>query len=170
MQKIAVTGASKLAGTIIERYKATSFRVDDDIPFKEYDVFINNAHVGFCQTTLLSEWFKVCSQDPSKLIINISSRAGLPNLSKGYVYAAQKAALDHLSDNLTYNSVKRCRITTINLGMIEDDLPSLTYANITNLIDYILSLPVSVEIPRVFLQHSHNYQEVQKLKAIKLST
>lgn len=165
--RIAITGSSKLAGSIIDRFGADSYRVDDKIDKSIYDVFINNAHVGFQQCFLLEEWCNAWRDDDSKLIINISSRAGLPNLSKGYMYAAQKAALDHLADNLLYNSNKKCRITTINLGMIEDSLPSVRYNEVCDLIDYILKTPIHLEIPRVFLQHAINYREVQNLKSCR---
>lgn len=161
---IAITGSSKLAGSIINTFGADSYRVEDDIDKSRYDVFINNAHVEFEQTRLLHEWFQSWRYDASKLIINISSRAGLPNLSKGYMYGAQKAALDHLADNLTYNSDKACRITTINLGMIEDELPSLRYKDVCDLIGYILSTPKHLEMPRIFLQHSINYRYIQDKK------
>lgn len=165
--KIAITGSSNLAGEIIKSFGADSYRVEDKIDKTKYDVFINNAHVGFQQCFLLEEWFYAWIDDPTKLIINISSRAGLPNLSKGYVYAAQKAALDHLTDNLVYNSDKKCRITTINLGMLEDDLPSITYKEVCNLIDYILKMPMHLEVPRIFLQNSTNYKKVQHLKSFR---
>ena len=101
--RIAVTGSTKLAGAIVQQLSATSIRIEEDVDKSEFDVFINCAHVGFEQTRLLQEWFNAWSDDNTKLIINISSRAGLPNLSKGYTYGAQKAALDHMTDNLTYN-------------------------------------------------------------------
>jgi NAD(P)-dependent dehydrogenase (short-subunit alcohol dehydrogenase family) len=163
-KRIAVTGSTKLAGAIIERFDARSLRVEQQINFDEFDVFINNAHVGFEQCYLLERAFNAWKDDSTKTIINISSRAGLPNLSKGYMYAAQKAALDHMADNLTYNSDKRCIITTINLGMLNDDLPSVEYYEVCDLIEYLLSMPHHLEIPRVFLQHAYNYQRVQKEK------
>lgn len=165
--RIAVTGSSKLAGAIIERFNAYSFRINQDIDKSSFDIVINNAHVDFKQCDILMDWFTAWRYQSNKLIINISSRAGLSNLSKGYVYGAQKAALDHLSDNLTYNSDKQCKITTINLGMLEDELPSVTYSEVCDLIEYIIKLPHHLEIPRVFLQHSHNYVSVQKMKEVR---
>lgn len=162
--RIAVTGSSKLAGAIVDRFKADSLRVESVVDKSNYDVFINNAHVEFKQCDLLQDWFDEWRYDDTKLIINISSRAGLPNLSKGYMYAAQKAALDHLADNLVYNSNKLCRITTINLGMLEDPLSSITYTEVCDMIEYVINLPRHLEMPRVFLQHADNYQNVQHLK------
>lgn len=165
--RIAITGTSKLAGALIERFAATPFRIGQQIDKSRFDILINNAHVDFEQCNLLMQWFEQWRHDDSKLIINVSSRAGLPNLSKGYLYGAQKAALDHLADNLVYNSDKRCRITTINLGMLEDDLPSVSYQEVADLVQYIIGLPAHLEIPRVFLQHRENYQEIQRIKSVR---
>lgn len=160
---IQVTGSTKLAGSIIERFGAVPMRVGEALR-DDCNIFINNAHVDFVQSELLYKIFKQWKDDPSKLIINISSRAGIPNLSKGYLYGAQKAALDHLSDNLVYNSDKKCRITTIGLGMLEDELPSVTYSEVCDLISFIICLPDHLEIPKVYLQNSFNYKQIQQLK------
>lgn len=165
--KIAVTGSSKLAGAFVRRFGCDPIRVNHtSLDKSHYDVLINNAHVGFEQTYILESWFAEWRYQ-DKLIINISSRAGLSNLSKGYMYAAQKAALDHMADNLVYNSDKICRITTIGLGLLEDDLPSVSYYEVCDLVEYILSMPKHLEIPRVYLQHAQNYQSVQQRKAYR---
>lgn len=164
--QIAVTGGSKLAGAIVERFNATSIRVEQPVDKTQYDIFVNCAHVGFEQTRLLEDWFWAWHDDKNKLIINISSRAGLPNLSKGYMYAAQKASLDHMTDNLIYNCEnKQCRITTVGLGMLEETSSSLTYDEVCDMLDYILQLPTHIEIPRLYLQHADNYIQIQKEKA-----
>lgn len=165
--RVAITGTSKLAAALIDRFGAVPFRIEQHIDKSNFDILINNAHVDFEQCNILIDWFQEWRYDQTKLIINISSRAGLPNLSKGYLYGAQKAALDHLSDNLVYNSDKRCRITTVNLGMLEDNFPSLSYKEVCDLIQYVADLPKHLEMPRVFLQHSENYQAVQKAKSVR---
>ena len=78
--------------------------------------------------------------EPTKKIINISSRAAQPNISKGYLYSAQKAALNHLANNLTYNSDKTCRITTMNLGLLEDQLPSISYKQVARWVNTIMTV------------------------------
>jgi NAD(P)-dependent dehydrogenase (short-subunit alcohol dehydrogenase family) len=163
--RIIVTGGSRLAAHLIDRFMVEGMRVEDKVNKMDYDIFINNAHVDFKQCDLLYEWFQEWKDLDTKHIINISSRAGLPNLSKGYLYGAQKAALDHLADNLTFNSNKKCKITTIGLGMLEDELPSLKYKEVGDLIEYIIQLPNHLEINKVLLQHVNNYQEIQTLKA-----
>jgi NAD(P)-dependent dehydrogenase (short-subunit alcohol dehydrogenase family) len=164
--QIAVTGSSKLAGAIIKEFEATPIRIEQDVDKNKFDVFINCAHVGFQQTVLLEDWFHAWSHDYSKLIINISSRAGLPNLSKGYMYAAQKASLEHMADNLMYNCAeKNCRMTTLCLGMLEETDSSLSYAEVCDMLFYLMSVPEHLEIPKVYLQHADNYLEVQQEKA-----
>jgi len=163
--RIIITGGTKLAAHLIDRFNADSMRIGEKVDKSNYDIFINNAHVEFKQCDLLYEWFHDWKACESKHIINISSRAGLPNLSKGYLYGAQKAALDHLADNLTFNSSKRCKITTVSLGILENELPSLRYQEVGDLIDYIIHQPPHLEINKVLLQHVYNYQEIQTLKA-----
>ena len=172
-----ITGKTNLAGAIMSGLHETkigddtiefeSCRVESEIPWKYFDVFINCAHVDFKQTELLNEAYNEWKNDNRKLIINISSRAAKPNISKGYLYAAQKAALNHLADNLVYNSDRRCGIVTLNLGLLEHpEVPSLTYDEVIDAIKEIIfywytDRPTSTEIT---LQHRENYRENQKLK------
>jgi NAD(P)-dependent dehydrogenase (short-subunit alcohol dehydrogenase family) len=178
--RIAITGSSCLAKSIKDRLELCSFinpasqcqepvevqplRIEDDIDFADFNVFINNAHVDFGQVDLLHRLYQAWQHDNSKYIINISSRAHQPNISKGYLYSAQKAALNHLAHNLTYNSTKKCKITTVNLGLMNDPLPSLSHDEVAQQIEYLLSLPFHIEINDISLQHNENYTLVQKLK------
>jgi len=171
-----ITGKTKLAGAIIsalhekivyQKIEIESTRVDANIPWKYFDIFINCAHVDFKQTELLNDCFAEWRNDSTKLIINISSRAAKSNISKGYLYSAQKAALNHLADNLVYNSDRRCGIVTLNLGLLEHpEVPSLTYDEVVDAIKEIIfywytDRPTSTEIT---LQHRDNYRENQKHK------
>ena len=81
-----ITGKTKLAGAIIsalhekivyQKIEIESTRVDANIPWKYFDIFINCAHVDFKQTELLNDCFAEWRNDSTKLIINISSRARL---------------------------------------------------------------------------------------------
>ena len=78
-------GKSKLFGAIISRLHDTivykkleieSCRVEAEIPWKHFDIFINNASVGFSQTDLLNEAFSEWRHDKNKLIINITNSQG----------------------------------------------------------------------------------------------
>ena len=37
---IAVTGSTKLAGSIVDRFKATSIRVEQEVDKSKFDIFI----------------------------------------------------------------------------------------------------------------------------------
>jgi NADP-dependent 3-hydroxy acid dehydrogenase YdfG len=177
--KAVITGNSKLAktiGDVIVRtphagtvHLVSHVRVEDildcDWVWKENDVFINCAHVGFCQTELLMEAYNAWKDDSTKTIINISSRASQPNISKGYLYAAQKASLNHLSNNLVYNSDKKCRITTLNLGLLQhQDLPCISYNEVAGWIYRHCTGSKHIDIPEMTFQHAENYQSVQSDK------
>ena len=177
MRKVVITGSTKLADFISRTLMSTPVhgktfdvrhvRVEDSIPWRDFDVFVNCAHVGFKQTELLWECFEHYKSDPQKTIINISSRAAKPNISKGYLYAAQKAALNHLSDNLVYNNKeKRCKICTINLGLMESkhDLPSLSYSHVAGEVYRMIANTGDVEYPEITIQHQENYVQVQNDK------
>ena len=182
--KIAITGTTGLAAAIagaLQDHTISTPRVEDitmngihwwgfnyDNP-NHVDVLINHAHRGFRHTEILMHTYEAWKHDKTKYIINISSRAAQPNISKGYMYATQKASLNFLTNTLVYNSDKQCRITTINLGLLNDeDLPSLTHEEVADAVKYLIDLPQHIEIPEMTLQNSANYQDVQSDKeAIK---
>ena len=181
--KVAITGTSGLAKEIANMLKGTRHngdwievltpRIDDILshntdwkPFEEIDVFINFAHRDFDQTKILDIIHRVWKDDDSKLIINFSSRASQPNISKGHLYASQKASLNHLSNNLTYNSDKKYKLTTINLGLLNhNELPRLTWQDVSGLVFRLITSYPSIEIPEITIQSFANYQEVQSEKA-----
>lgn len=172
-----ITGKTNLAGAIMSGLHETkigddtiefeSCRVESEIPWKYFDVFVNCAHVDFKQTELLNEAYNEWKNDSRKLIINISSRAAKPNISKGYLYAAQKAALNHLADNLVYNSDRRCGIVTMNLGLLEHpEVPCLDYADVTRTLKKVIHefFNYGLYLSEITLQHPENYIENQKYK------
>lgn len=168
--KIGITGSTKLANFLIEdiveewwSYRLVNGQVSQSA--FDCDVFINHAHVDFEQVELLEMFYNAWKDDDSKMIINISSRAAQPNISKGHKYAAQKAALNHYANNLIYNSPKKFRVCTLNLGLIEDsEISSLTYRDISNTIKYVLSND-HLEFSEITLSHRENYQSVQQQKS-----
>jgi len=188
--KVAITGSSGLAKCIGDVIASTPtagqinivghVRVEDILPgfynknvstsfeafdWSQYDAFINCAHQGFAQCDMLMAGYLAWKDDNSKTIINISSRASQPNISKGYMYAAQKAALNHLSNNLNYNSDKLCRISTLNLGLLDHvDLPSISHNEVSSWIYRHLTGSKHVDVPEMTFQHSANYQSVQNDK------
>lgn len=185
--RVAITGSSGLAKNIKDTLEATPYqgetikvstpRIDDiimndtdwfgfdyDNP-NHVDVLINFAHRDFDQTKVLDITHRAWKNDKSKYIINFSSRASQPNISKGHLYASQKSSLNHLSNNLTYNSDKRYKLTTVNLGLLNhDDLPSLSWQDVSGMIYMLITSYPSIEIPEVTVQAHANYQDVQSDK------
>ena len=105
-------------------------------------------------------YFNKWRKEKDKHIINISSRASQPNISKGYLYAAQKAALNHYTNNVVYNSDKLCRVTTLNLGLMKHKtLPSISYQDVADTIESVIN--TNLDVPDITIQHTANYQKVQ---------
>ena len=178
--RIAITGSSGLAKTIKDVFESTphagkTFEVTpircEDITSNGTNCWIFNGHtpcdvlLNFAhqdQAEILSIAHEAWLNEGSKMIINFSSRASQPNISKGYKYASEKAQLNHLSNNLTYNSKKKYKMTTINLGLIEHgDLPSLKNNDIAHLVYKLVTAYPSIEFPEITMQHRANYMEVQ---------
>ena len=180
--KVAITGSSGLAKNIKDTLEASPYqgntievipsRIEDIIVndlnwwlWDKVDVLINFAHQDFDQTKILEIGHRAWKHDSSKMIINFSSRASQPNISKGHLYGSQKSSLNHLSNNLTYNSDKQYKLTTINLGLIEhEDLPSLSWQSISGVVYYLITSYPDIEIPELTIQAFANYQEVQSDK------
>jgi len=183
--RVAITGTSGLAKTIKDTLEATPFRgqtievspirCEDITANKENcwiyrghrpcDVLINLAHQD--QAKILGITHRAWEGEKTKYIINISSRASQPNISKGYEYASEKAQLNHLANNLTYNSRKRYKMTTINLGLLNhEDLPSVKHQDVAGLIHKLITSYPDYEIVDVTLQAHANYSDVQSEKEI----
>jgi hypothetical protein len=181
--RVAITGSSGLAKIIKDTLEATphignTFRVDpircEDITmngrncwvfggYEPADVLINLAHED--QAKILSIAHEAWEGEKTKYIINISSRASQPNISKGYMYASEKAQLNHLANNLQYNSNKRYKMTTLNLGLLNDEsLPSVKHQDVAGLIYKLITSYPDYEIADVTLQAHANYQSVQSDK------
>lgn len=167
--KTLITGKSTLFSALAMLLPCDTCRIEDvlegKIDLSEYGAFINYAHVGFKQVELLEYVFNEWKEDNTKIIFNISSRAVQPNISKGYMYAAQKAALNHYANNLHWNCIeKRCKLTTIDLGAVA--LRSIASLRWTTIADTIVSIMIQeMEIPHITMQVPENYMKVQAAKA-----
>ena len=181
--RVAITGSSGLADIIKRTLEATPFKgqtIDvtsircEDITMngencwiynghRPCDVLINLAHQD--QAKILGITHRAWQGEKTKYIINISSRASQPNISKGYEYASEKAQLNHLANNLQYNSNKRYKMTTLNLGLLNDEsLPSVKHQDVAGLIHKLITSYPSYEIADITLQAHANYQSVQSDK------
>ena len=69
------------------------------------------------------------------------------------------------SNNLIYNSDKKCRISTINFGLLDHpELPCLTHDEAASWVKYLVNLPKEIEVPEITVHNSANYREVQSDK------
>ncbi len=151
--KIAITNSNRgLGKELSTRFDNVTEGFSDDC-----DVFINNRQNSFNQTKLLMEAFEKWRYT-DKTIVNIGSRSKYPklllggyinNISKGYLYSASKAALNHLSNSLRLISDKKCRIIDINPGLLESDLPSLSYKEIVDIVVWCIEQPKHIEIGEI---------------------
>lgn len=130
---------------------------------KDTDVFINNAFDGFKQTEVLARLFEEW-KDKEKTIVNIVSRSKYPNISKGYLYSSSKASLSHLSNSLRFISDKKCRIIDVNPGLLESDLPSLSYKEVADVVEYVINLPFHIEVGELSIWNTAPYKAVSDLK------
>ena len=132
--KALITGKSKLAGAIISRLHDTivykkleieSCRVEAEIPWKHFDVFINNAWHNYIQIDLLNAIFNKWKDNENKTIVNISSLSKYPGLSGNQTgYSATKAALSHQAFLLMFKTDRKCRMININPGFVDTDMIS----------------------------------------------
>lgn len=130
---------------------------------KDCDIFINNAYSDFCQTDILYELFQKWKNE-KKTIVNIISRSKYQNISKGYLYSTHKAALSHLSNNLRFLSDKKCRIIDVNPGLLNSEIPSLTYEEVAKIIKYIIDLPFHIEVGEISVWNTTPYKTISNLK------
>ena len=182
--RVAITGSTGLAKTIIDTLEATPYngkqievmseRMENITVngstwwgWEQYDVLINFAYDDFEQTKILELAHNAWKDDNSKYIINFSSRAAQPNISKGYLYSAAKASLNHLANNYQYNSDKKYKMTTLNLGLLNSPLPSVSRTEIAGLVHKLITSFPELEIADMTLQAHHNYSDVQDLKSFQ---
>ena len=182
--KVAITGSSGLAKTIKDTLESTPFqgdtievhtpRIEDIIMngmnwwgFANVDVLINFAYDDFEQTKILQYAHDSWVDKGNKYIINFSSRAAQPNISKGYLYSAAKASLNHLANNLQYNSDKKYKMTTLNLGLLNSPMPSISRQEVAGLVYKLITSYPEIEIADMTIQAHHNYKGIQEMKSFQ---
>lgn len=179
MFKIALTGHTKgigkaIADVLSENHKVDGFSRDNgfdisteegrfDILKKSYnsDVFINNAFHSNAQTELFTLFFKNWMYDGSKTIVNISSQSKYPGQSVNWSgYSAYKASLNHQAYLCAFKTERKCRIITINPGLVKTDLTSETQRSLKGMLSpkevadtvkYTIELPQHIEVGELSL-------------------
>lgn len=126
--KVGITGhTSGLGKALFDSFDAIGFSRSNGYDISHPDaivemiddceIFINNAHNGFNQVTLLYKIWKKW-QDDEKLIICISSNSSDGIKNRVHPYAIEKAALDRACEQLN-NQKKLCKVMCIKPGWMD---------------------------------------------------
>lgn len=175
---VSITGGTGLIGSAIvnslslyhhvkvikERLPNIDLIIDE---IDESDVFINNAMHKWGQVDLLIRLYNHW-RSKEKLIINIGSRSAAPNVSCGYEYSTVKAALNHFSDLVRFKDTeKKCRLTTINPGLVgQIEEAALDASYLGDLVSWLICQPNKIELSRIDVSHIAPYELVQRTKAM----
>ena len=131
--KVAITGHTKGIGkAIAELYpdhigfsRSTGFDITNPMQrsiiygeASECDVFINNAWQDDCQTLMFTDMFELWSQDESKTIVNINSRAKYMTGTDNFYYNSKIELADESNKHMLG---RKCRIININPGYVMTD-------------------------------------------------
>lgn len=146
---------------LLSAHHKLNFTLDIDPDLTGYDGFINFRlkHQLDVLINVFNRW-----SNENKIIINIGSRSKYPNLSKGFSYAAQNAALSHMSNSIRFLSDKQCRVVDINPGLIDSKLPCISWDDVSNALIWILSLPDNIEIGELSIWDKTPYHLISKMK------
>jgi NAD(P)-dependent dehydrogenase (short-subunit alcohol dehydrogenase family) len=169
--KVAITGHSKHIGKALDELfisqghatvgfsRSNGYDISDPQSIAsivnqstDCDVFVNNAWSDFYQNNLFEEMFTVWQHQPSKTIVNISSRAkywSAPSTDLNMYYMSKKQ-LNHSAYKKMFEK-NRCKVITINPGYVSDnsdhsDRPTITTAQLAETINWCLTQPPGVEI------------------------
>lgn len=125
------------------------------------DIFINNAYQDNSQVELFTLLFENWMYSENKTILNISSQSKYPGMSKNWSgYSAYKAALNHQSYLCAFKTDRKCRIITINPGLVKTQMtesaqavnkPMISPIEVANAVDWVLSLPQHIEVGELSL-------------------
>lgn len=163
--KYAVTGTSQGLGKYLaERYNAQCFSRENGYNIStesgrksivhdaDFDVFINNARVGFCQTDLLYDLYdKFKHQD--KLIISIGSFGKEYYLrEKPYKYGIEKLALNEASKQLSVLETP-LKFICLNFGYLENKGGDVTFEQVGNFIDSHIELSKNYRLIESLLRY-----------------
>ena len=152
--KFAITGhTSGIGNAIYEELNCIGFsrgngydiklpkcrkEITQQLSHDRIDVFINNAHGGFAQAEMLKDVFDVWRYT-DKHIINIGvDKVDVRTWELVHeTYSVEKLASHAMCDQLQ-SLERKCKITNLCLGVVENWNGNLTYKNIINAIEYIV--------------------------------
>lgn len=172
--KIIITGSTGgLGSSLVEVFKEhdlvcldrnKGFDLDknlDDFVLDNFDVYINNAHSGFHQTSLLYKLFEN-NKNRYCIIINIGSVSSDGN--KDYVnqYAVNKASLEKACLQLQLID-SECKLSLIKLGRMNTKMvanrigyPKMDTNYIAQTIKWLVDQPKNIVIKNLTIDQQHS--------------
>lgn len=179
MKEITLTGHTKGIGKALHKTLSENFNVKGYSRSNGYDIstpkgrekvfelssyadiFINNAYYSNAQTELFTLFFENWMYHEDKTIVNISSQSKYPGMSKNWSgYSAYKASLNHQAYLCAFKTDRKCRIITINPGLVRTGmtLPAqkegknmLTPLEIAEAVKWAIKLPQHIEVGELSL-------------------
>lgn len=179
MRKVTITGHTKGIGQAIHEALSKEYTVEGFSRSNGYDIstiegrlrllevskdsniFINNAFSSNAQTELFTLFFEEWMYEEDKTIVNISSQSKYPGMSKNWSgYSAYKASLNHQAYLCAFKTDRKCRIITINPGLVRTDMTlnaqtvnkgMITPKEVANSVKWALGQPQHIEIGELSL-------------------
>lgn len=179
MLEVSLTGHTKGIGEALHNILSKNFKVkgysrsngyDISTPSgrlhifdqsKDSDIFINNAYFSNAQTELFTIFFENWMYNENKTIVNISSQSKYPGMSKNWSgYSAYKASLNHQAYLCGFKTDRKCRIITINPGLVKTDMTldaqktgkgMISPQEVAEAVFWSISLPQHIEVGELSL-------------------
>jgi NAD(P)-dependent dehydrogenase (short-subunit alcohol dehydrogenase family) len=179
MLEVAMTGHTRGIGKALYKTLTSNFKVKGFSRSNGYDIstvegrlnifeesknaniFINNAYFSNSQVELFTLFFENWLYDESKTIVNISSQSKYPGMSRNWSgYSAYKAALNHQAYLCGFKTDRKCRLITINPGLVKTDMTldaqkvgkgMITPEEVAHAVEWAISLPQHIEIGELSL-------------------
>ena len=157
-QNFNVKGYSRSNGYDISTEKGRQIIFDESY---NANIFINNAYHSNAQTELFTLFFENWMYDENKTIVNISSQSKYPGQSVNWSgYSAYKASLNHQAYLCAFKTDRKCRIITINPGLVKTQMTSdaqktgkgmITPEEVAEAVIWAVSQPQHIEIGELSL-------------------
>jgi hypothetical protein len=174
--KIAITGATSGLGKIFfdhlsKSHDVENFSRSNGFDFSklealdnlvqaigDFDLLINNAHVGTSQTQLTMKLAQFWRTKPRSAIWNITSTSAWTSSRYSPTYTAEKTMLDKVSYMYQSNDCVYPKITLLRFHVIDTpvwegkNVPKLFQMDIIRTVDFLMSLPPDLHIMELSLK------------------
>lgn len=117
-----VRGFSSSTGYNITNQATTKFLLAEA---ETANIFVNNAHHGFSQTTLLYDWYDKFKDHPEKIHVIIGSHSADFVHSHTHRYEIHKRSIDDACRNIwftTQNDGPKAKVILVKIGLTDTDM------------------------------------------------